>query len=48
MTAKQINDLVEIYQRLLDNKSGKLNEETISGLLREIRDAKLEIILNRE
>ena len=48
LPAKQINDLVEIFQRLLENENGELNEETISGLKRELRDAKLEIILNRD
>lgn len=48
LSSEQINNLVEIFQRLLENKNGELNEETKSGLITELRDAKLEIILNRD
>lgn len=48
LSIQQIKDLVVIFRRLLDEENHELNENTKSGLRKELRDANLELILERE
>jgi len=47
MTTEQIERIISILQDLFDNKYGELSDENKKIILRELRDAKLEHILNR-
>ena len=47
MTTKQIEILIKIFQELYDGKCEPLSEQNKAFILKELRDAKLEHILNR-
>ena len=47
MTTKQIESLIRILQDLYDGKYGELSEQNKKIILKELRDGKLEHILNR-
>jgi len=49
MTTKEIERLIKILQDLYEGKNeyDKLSERTKNAILKELRDAKLEHILNR-
>lgn len=47
MTTEQIECIIKILQKLLNSDYGNLSDETEGLILKELRDAKLEHILNR-
>jgi hypothetical protein len=47
MKAEEIEKIIKLLQDLYDGKEEKLSEHNKAFILRELRDAKLEHILNR-
>lgn len=47
MTTEEIDKLIKIFQDLFDGKYDPLSEHNRAKILQELRDAKLEHILNR-
>lgn len=47
LTTEQIETLIKIFQDLYDDKHDPLSEHNKKVILQELRDAKLEHILNR-
>lgn len=47
MTTEEVENLIKIFQDLFDGKYDPLSEHNKTKILQELRDAKLEHILNR-
>ena len=47
MTTEKIEKLIKIFQELYDGNYGPLSDENKAFILKELRDAKLEYILNK-